>query len=93
MSGETKESWHLSKSVNISVLLALVVYLVGAIWFFGNQNQKIEQNTIAIAKQEQRLNTLEVIANKQAVTLGRIDENIRQVRDTLRRIETNARTR
>lgn len=74
------EDWHLSKSVPISFIFAIIGQTVALVWFISALNNDVENNTKAAVRNETRINVLESIVQDQAVTLGRIDENIKAIR-------------
>lgn len=74
------EDWHLSKSVPISFIFAIIGQTVALVWFISALNNDVENNTKAAVRNETRINVLESIVQNQAVTLGRIDENIKAIR-------------
>ena len=78
-----EESWHLSKSVPISFILAIVMQTLALVWYVSNLDSNVETNTREIARHEVRLMQLEETTQEQAVLLGRIDENIKSIRDAV----------
>ena len=84
------ESWHLSKSVPISFILAILMQTIALVWYVSNLDSNVEANTREIARHELRLMELEKLTQAQAVMLGRIDENINSIRKS---VETMMRSR
>jgi hypothetical protein len=78
-----EESWHLSKSVPISFILAIVMQTIALVWYVSNLDSNVETNTREIARHEVRLMQLEETTQEQAILLGRIDENIKSIRDAV----------
>jgi len=76
-----QESWHLSKSVPLTFILAVGVQTFLLVAYISNMNSAMEVNTRDIARHEIRLAALERTTQQQAITLGRIDENIKAIRD------------
>ena len=81
-----KESWHLSKSVPISLVFALALQLAGFVWFMAQMDGRIGANTDEINRNGRDISRLRTevdgltsIARDQAVQLGRIEENITAV--------------
>jgi len=74
------EEWHLSKSIPLTFVLAIIAQTVALVWFVSSLNSAIDSNTRDIMRHEARLNTLEQVVQQQAVTMGRIDENIKSIR-------------
>jgi len=76
-----QESWHLSKSVPITFILAIVMQTIALVWYVSTLDASIKQNARDITRQEARVEALEKTVQSQAVTLGRIDENLKAIRD------------
>jgi type VI protein secretion system component VasK len=76
-----QESWHLSKSVPITFIVAVVMQTVALVWYVSTLDASIKQNARDITKHEARVEALEKTVQSQAVTLGRIDENLKAIRD------------
>ena len=77
----TKEdSWHLSKGVPLSFILAIACQTVALIWFVATLRNDVDANANELLRLETRTQSLETIVQSQAVTLGRIDENIKSIR-------------
>ena len=75
------ESWHLSKSVPITFIVAIVMQTIALVWYVSTLDSSIKQNARDLTKHETRLETLEKTVQTQAVTRGRIDENLKAIRD------------
>ena len=93
-------NWHLDKRVSVlqigAIFVQLVVLIVGGVWFVSEFKQQIEVNAKNILHNELEIEELnnEVDAvtariSAQAVSLGRIEEGMRGIRDTMERIESN----
>ena len=74
------QQWHLSKSIPLTFVLAILGQTVALVWFVSSLNSAIDSNTRDLMRHEARLNTLEQVVQQQAVTMGRIDENIKSIR-------------
>jgi len=77
------DGWHLSKSVPATFVLAILVQTVGLVWYMSSLDANVTTNAREIARQEIRINEVENKAQIQAVMLGRIDENIKAIRDAV----------
>jgi len=77
---EQETQWHLSKSIPLTFVLAILAQTVALVWFVSSLNSAIESNTRDLMRHEARINTLEAVVQQQAVTMGRIDENIKSIR-------------
>jgi len=86
MSSDTE--WHLSKGVPITFILAILLQTVALIWFVATLRNDVDTNQKEIVRLEIRTSGLEQSVQSQAITLGRIDENIKTIRlilDTMAR--------
>lgn len=84
------EQWHLSKSVPISFIFAIILQTLTLVWFIANLNSTVDSNAKEILRNETRIQSLENVVQSQAVAIARMDENIQAIRDI---VETMARTR
>jgi hypothetical protein len=76
----SNEPWHMSKSVPITFIFAIVMQTVALVWFVSSLNSAVEANSKELVRHETRLSSLESVVQTQAVTLGRLDENIKAIR-------------
>lgn len=79
------QPWHLNKSIPLTFILAIIGQTVALVWFVASLNSDIETNTREIVRHETRLIALEGIVQVQAVTMGRMDENIKAIRQMMER--------
>jgi hypothetical protein len=81
------QGWHLSKSVPATFVLAILVQTVGLVWYMSSLDANVTTNAREIARQEIRINEIEKTSQLQAVMLGRIDENIKAIRDAVDKMQ------
>ena len=81
-----QESWHMSKSVPATFILAIAAQTVGLVWYMSSLDATVETNAREIARHEIRINEVERTAQSQAVSLGRIDENIKAIRNMVEKM-------
>lgn len=74
------EQWHLSKSVPISFIFAILLQTATLVWFIANLNSNVDNNSRDLVRQESRIQNLELAVQSQAVSLARMDENIQAIR-------------
>ena len=67
-------------------LLALGLQFVYMVNFISTLDSRIVTNEKDIARQEARLSSIESVVQAQAVSLGRIDENIRHIKNSVDRV-------
>ena len=72
--------WHLSKSVPITFIFAIIMQTIALIWFVATLRNDVDSNQKELVRLETRTGGLEQIVQSQAITLGRIDENIKSIR-------------
>lgn len=72
--------WHLSKSVPITFIFAIIMQTIALIWFVATLRNDVDSNQKELVRLETRTSGLEQIVQSQAITLGRIDENIKSIR-------------
>ena len=81
--------WHLSKSVPLTFILAILMQTVALVWFVASLDSEIESNTRELVRHETRLIALEASVQAQAVAMGRIDENIKAIKIMMERDRAN----
>ena len=81
-----KNNWHLSKSVPVTLIVALVLQAAAIVWTVSQMQSSIEANATNLIRLETRTEKLEMAVQSQAVALARIDENIKAIRTHVERI-------
>jgi cell division protein FtsB len=79
----SNEPWHLSKSVPLSIIFAVVIQTVTLVWFIAGLTASIDRNARDIIRHETRIETLEASVQSQAISVARMDENIQAIRAML----------
>ena len=77
------DSWHLSKSVPITLIFGLLVQAGAIVWTVSMMMSDIERNMRDIMKVQITVSNLEAVVQSQEVSLARIDENIKAIRDAV----------
>lgn len=80
------EPWHLSRSVPISFIFAILMQTIALVWFVSSLNSAVEANAKELVRHETRISSLESVVQTQAVTLGRLDENIKAIRTAVEKM-------
>ena len=75
------ENWHLSKTIPISFLVGIVAQTFILGWLIADAQNTIEMNTNNIMRNTKDVEVLENRVNDHAVMLGRIDENLKYLRE------------
>ena len=81
-----KNNWHLSKSVPVTLIVALVLQAAAIVWTVSQMQSSIAANATNLIRLETRTEKLEMAVQSQAVALARIDENIKAIRTHVERI-------
>ena len=76
----SNDQWHLSKSVPLTFLLAILLQTVTLVWFIANLSSSVESNAREILRHETCIQSLETVVQSQAVAVARMDENIQAIR-------------
>lgn len=76
-------SWHLSKSVPITLVAAILIQTVALVWYVSQLDGSVKNNTRDLVRHETRLESLERIVQSQAITMARMDENIKAIRNAV----------
>ena len=83
------ESWHLSKAIPISFILAIVVQTLSLVVFITMLSGDVASNSEDIDILQTNQDNLKQIVQGQEVTLGRIDENIKAIKEFLENASNN----
>ncbi len=82
----SNEAWHLSKSVPITLIFALIVQAAVIVWTVSQMQAEITSSQKDIGTLEDKVVKLEQNSNIQAVQLGRIEENLKSMKEILNQI-------
>ena len=84
----TETEWHLSKSVPLTFVVAIFLQTVSLVWYVSSMDNNIKNNQKELLRQEVRLSGIEDTVQSQALTLARIDENIKSIRVMMERVSS-----
>jgi hypothetical protein len=70
------------------LIFAIACQTVALIWFVASLRSDVDNNAKELVRQDTRISSLEEIVQNQAVTMGRIDENIKAIRVTIEAMAT-----
>tara|TARA_R110000803_G_scaffold175522_1_gene238058 strand:+ start:111 stop:374 length:264 start_codon:yes stop_codon:yes gene_type:complete len=76
----SNDNWHMSKSVPLTLIFGLFVQGAAIVWTVSTMTSDIEVNASKIVEVHQRLGRMEDAVHGQAVSMARIDENIKAIR-------------
>lgn len=77
------ESWHLSKGVPITFILAVLIQTLSLVAYVSNMSASLDVNTRDIARHEIRIASMEKTTQELRVLNARIDENIKAIREMM----------
>ena len=80
------EGWHISKSVPATLLLGLVTQAAAIVWTVSMMMADIQQNTEKLIAFSERVSKVENMVQSQAVSMARIDENIKAIRGAVEKM-------
>ena len=82
----SSDNWHLSKSVPITLIFDLLVQGAAIVWTVSMMMSDIEDNADDISELNKRMGRLETSVQSQAISLARIDENIKAIRSSVEKM-------
>jgi septal ring factor EnvC (AmiA/AmiB activator) len=88
---DTNDSWHLSKSVPLGLIIGLITQGAAIVWTVSMMMSDIESNRKDIAENQLRVSRLETSVQNQAVSMARIDENIKAIRSAVEKMSERSK--
>lgn len=83
---DNNDSWHLSKSVPITLIVGLITQGAAIVWTVSMMMSDISANREDIVNVQDRVGRLENAVHEQAVSMARIDENIKAIRQAVEKM-------
>lgn len=71
------------KTIPLSFLVGILFQTGALVWYVSSLASAIDQNAKDIARHETTLQSLNAVIQTQAVTLARMDENIKSIREMM----------
>jgi len=68
---------------SLPLILAIIGQTAAIVWYVSSLAGAVERNTRDVIRQDVRIENLENIVQTQAITLARIDENIKSIREAV----------
>jgi hypothetical protein len=81
-----EDNWHLSRSVPITLIFGLIAQAAAIVWTVSMMMSDIERNGEEIMRLQSRMAIVEDATQRQAVSMARIDENIKAIRQTVEKM-------
>ena len=80
---DQQDNWHLSKSVPITFLFGLIVQAIAIVYVVSMTIANVEKNREDLTRLEIRVSTIEDNIHALAVSIARMDENIKAIRSAV----------
>ena len=81
-----EDNWHLSRSVPITLIFGLIAQAGAIVWTVSMMMADIERNGEEIMRLQSRMSVVEDATQRQAVSMARIDENIKAIRQSVEKM-------
>ena len=81
-----EDNWHLSRSVPITLIFGLIAQAAAIVWTVSMMMSDIERNSEEIMRLQSRMSIVEDAAQRQAISMARIDENIKAIRQSVEKM-------
>ena len=81
-----EDNWHLSRSVPITLIFGLIAQGAAIVWTVSMMMSDIERNAEEIMRLQSRMSIVEDATQRQAVSMARIDENIKAIRQSVEKM-------
>jgi len=81
-----EDNWHLSRSEPITLIFGLIAQAAAIVWTVSMMMSDIERNAEEIMRMQSRLSVVEDATQRQAVSMARIDENIKAIRQSVEKM-------
>ena len=81
-----EDNWHLSRSVPITLVFGLIAQAGAIVWTVSMMMADIERNAEEIMRLQSRMSIVEDAAQRQAISMARIDENIKAIRQSVEKM-------
>ena len=78
-----QDGWHISKSVPATLMLGLVTQAAAIVWTVSMMMSDIDRNTENLNAFSERVTRVETMVQSQAISMARIDENIKAIRKSV----------
>ena len=81
-----EDNWHLSRSVPITLIFGLIAQAGAIVWTVSMMMSDIERNSEDIMRLQSRISIVEDATQRQAISMARIDENIKAIRQSVEKM-------
>lgn len=80
------EPWHLDKRVNVSLIATFIIQTAIGVWWAASLTERQAQIEFRVAGHDRQIEQMQATANAASVSLGRIEENINELRSDIARL-------
>lgn len=80
------ELWVMNKNISASLMFALVVQAAMIVWAISQMRADVDANYASIVRISADVKAVETSSVTQAVQLGKIEENIKGIKESLERM-------
>lgn len=94
MDERVRDGWHLDKRVPLGLIFAIIIQTGTFIWFMSDLANEVENNATDIIEirsvdtfQDSQIRSLGQADNKQAILLGQIEVELRNLTTILEKLE------
>jgi amino acid transporter len=77
------ETWNLSKNISLTLIFSILIQTIILVVFLTNLASTVANNSANIDALKNEADVLSQRVQSQEVTLGRIDENIKSIKEFL----------
>ena len=88
---DKNDNWHLSKSVPLGLIIGLITQGAAIVWTVSMMMSDIEANRKDITETQMRVGRLETSVQNQAISMARIDENIKAIRSAVEKMSERSK--
>ena len=80
------DCWVMNKNISASLLFALVLQAAMIVWSISQMRADVDANSSSIVRISADVKAVETSSDTQAVQLGKIEENIKGIKESLERM-------
>ena len=80
------ELWVMNKNISASLMFALIVQAAMIVWAISQMRADVDANYASIVRISADVKAVETSSITQAVQLGKIEENIKGIKESLERM-------
>ena len=80
-----ENSWHLSKSVPITLIFAIILQTASLVWFVSTLRNDVDTAQRTLIRHDTQIEHLDRAVQDQRITIVRMDENVKSIRELLER--------